>query len=394
MATWREDAQENRELQIKSGVDKKKLLGSTKQTTKDGAKKDSKNKSGGEYYVYPIGDANKKTPNRDSLLIKCIKYLPPKASSDDAIKYESKVDAQEAVYSKQGGFLGIGGKQVLEKEGVKAVDAKWNIGTDASDRFKRDTGNGKQQIQYYIELPIPQQINDSNSVTWGENSMNLFQLAGLTGAKQLIETPGKAVENLVSVGKDVLGGQGGGSNVLGLSPDVANALSAAVAGKAVNAFGANISSRSVISRATGQILNSNKELLFEGVNIRQFPFNITFTPRSMGEADAVRQIIRKLKQSMSPKRGSTTVASASGGWLIQAPDAFILEYRRGMQIHPFLNRFKPTVLTSMSVNYTGAGTYASYADGNPVSLQMSLVFKELNPIYAEDYDKVEGGVGY
>ena len=243
-------------------------------------------------------------------------------------------------------------------------------------------------------MPIPQQINDSNSVTWGENSMNLFQLAGLTGAKQLIETPGKAVEDLVSVGKNVLGGQGGGSNVLGLNDDVANALSAAVAGKAVNAFGANISSRSVISRATGQILNSNKELLFEGVNIRQFPFNITFTPRSMGEADAVRQIIRKLKQSMSPKRGSTTVASASGGWLIQAPDAFILEYRRGKDIHPFLNKFKPTVLTSMSVNYTGAGTYASYADGNPVSLQVSLVFKELNPIYAEDYDKVKEGVGY
>ena len=44
MGTWRVDPQENRELQIKSGVDKKKLLGSTKQTTKDGAKKDSKNK--------------------------------------------------------------------------------------------------------------------------------------------------------------------------------------------------------------------------------------------------------------------------------------------------------------------------------------------------------------
>ena len=65
-----------------------------------------------------------------------------------------------------------------------------------------------------------------------------------------------------------------------------------------------------------------------------------------------------------------------------------------MQIHPFLNKFKPTVLTSMSVNYTGAGTYASYADGKPVSLQMSLVFKELNPIYAEDYDKDDIGVGF
>ena len=393
MGTWRVDPQENRELQIKSGVDKKKLLGSTKQTTKDGAKKDSKNKGGdGKYYAYPID--SDKSVHRDSLLIKCIKYLPPKASSDDAIKYQNGQDAQEAVYSKQGGFLGIGGKQVLEKEGVKAVDAKWNIGTDASDRFKRDTGNGKQQIQYYIELPIPQQINDSNSVTWGENSMNLFQLAGLTAAKQAIENPDELAKNIVSVGKDVLGGQGGGSNVLGLTPDVANALSAAVAGKAVNALGANISSRSVISRATGQILNSNKELLFEGVNIRQFPFNITFTPRSKNDVNAVREIIRKLKRSMAPKRGSTTVASASGGWLIQAPDAFILEYRRGRDIHPFLNKFKPTVLTSMSVNYTGAGTYASYADGNPVSLQMSLVFKELNPIYAEDYDKVKGGVGY
>ena len=392
MGTWRVDPQENRELQIKSGVDEKKLLGSTKQTTKDGAKKDKKDKPIGQYYAYPID--SDKSVHRDSLLIKCIQYQPPKAGSDDAIKYVNNVEAQDAVYGKQGGFLGIGGKKVLEKESVKAVDAKWNIGTDASDRFNRDAGTKKQKIQYYIELPIPQQINDSNSVTWGENSMNLFQLAGLTGAKQLIETPGKAVEDLVSVGKNVLGGQGGGSNVLGLNEDVANALSAAVAGKAVNAFGANISSRSVISRATGQILNSNKELLFEGVNIRQFPFNITFTPRSSGEASAVRQIIRKLKQSMAPKRGSTTVANASGGWLIQAPDAFILEYRRGKDIHPFLNKFKPTVLTSMSVNYTGAGTYASYADGNPVSLQMSLVFKELNPIYAEDYDKVEGGVGY
>ena len=391
MGTWRVDPQENRELQIKSGVDEKKLLGSTKQTTKEGAKKDKKDKPIGQYYAYPID--SDKSVHRDSLLIKCIQYQPPKAGSDDAIKYEGGKSAQDAVYGKQGGFFGIGGKKVLEKEAVKAVDAKWNIGTDASDRFNRDAGTKKQKIQYYIELPIPQQINDSNSVTWGENSMNLFQLAGLTAAKQAIENPKELAENLVSVGKDVLG-DGGGSNVLGLNDDVANALSAAVAGKAVNAFGANISSRSVISRATGQILNSNKELLFEGVNIRQFPFNITFTPRSSGEASAVRQIIRKLKQSMAPKRGSTTVANASGGWLIQAPDAFILEYRRGKDIHPFLNKFKPTVLTSMSVNYTGAGTYASYADGNPVSLQMSLVFKELNPIYAEDYDKVEGGVGY
>ena len=52
----------------------------------------------------------------------------------------------------------------------------------------------------------------------------------------------------------------------------------------------------------------------------------------------------------------------------------------------------------MTVNYTNSGTYASYSDGTPVSIQMNLTFKELNPIYFEDYlDFEEGdnnGVGF
>ena len=370
----------------------KSIQGSSKQTTKDGAKK---GESEGSYLMYPMGEANKATFDRDSLLIKAIEYLPPGKGSGgakDEMMFDKGASGSDAVYKTEGGFLGIGGKKVLDKAAVPKRDVSWSMGTDASDRFSRDTANGKQKILYYIELPIPQQINDSNSVTWGENSMNLFQLAGLTFAKNMVENPGQGIQDVTQFVQDNVLSKDGAKK-LGLNEDVANAVSGGIAGAAVNTFGGNVSTRSVISRTTGQILNSNKELLFEGVNIRQFPFNISFTPRSSREADLVRQIIRKLKQSMAPKRKSGP-GGASGGWLIKAPDAFILEYRRGMQIHPFLNRFKPTVLTSMSVNYTGAGTYASYADGKPVSLQMSLVFKELNPIYAEDYDKVEGGVGY
>lgn len=373
----------------------KSVQGSTKQTTKDGAKKDN-GKSAPSYLVYPIGQANQETIDRDSLLIKAIEYLPPGEGGGgpkDEMIFDPGSTGADAVYKTEGGFLGIGGKKVLDKAAVPKRDVSWSMGTDASDRFSRDTANGKQKILYYIELPIPQQINDSNSVTWGENSMNLFQLAGLTFAKNVVERPGETVGDVTRFVQENVFAPGQARKNLGINQDVADAISGAIAGAAVNTFGGNVSPRSVISRTTGQILNSNKELLFEGVNIRQFPFNITFTPRSSGEADAVRQIIRKLKKSMSPKRKGT-VAGSSGGWLIKAPDAFILEYRRGMQIHPFLNKFKPTVLTSMSVNYTGAGTYASYADGKPVSLQMSLVFKELNPIYAEDYDKDDKGVGF
>ena len=45
----------------------------------------------------------------------------------------------------------------------------------------------------------------------------------------------------------------------------------------------------------------------------------------------------------------------------------------------------------MSVNYTGEGTYATYENGEPVSMVMDLGFKELEPIYSGDYEENEGG---
>ena len=53
-------------------------------------------------------------------------------------------------------------------------------------------------------------------------------------------------------------------------------------------------------------------------------------------------------------------------------------------------------MPSLSVNYSGSNTYATYSDGTPVHMQLSLSFRELTPIYNEDYNSTEGktGVGY
>ena len=53
-------------------------------------------------------------------------------------------------------------------------------------------------------------------------------------------------------------------------------------------------------------------------------------------------------------------------------------------------------LTGLSVNYTNAGTYASYGDGSAVSIRLTMSCKELNPIYSEDYDVMgeSDGVGF
>ena len=47
----------------------------------------------------------------------------------------------------------------------------------------------------------------------------------------------------------------------------------------------------------------------------------------------------------------------------------------------------------MQVNYTGSGTYATYNDGAPVHMIMTLSFQELSPVYAEE-QREAGGTGY
>ena len=68
---------------------------------------------------------------------------------------------------------------------------------------------------------------------------------------------------------------------------------------------------------------------------------------------------------------------------------------KGGKKHPVLNSFLPMALVDLQVNYTGSNTYSTFWDGTPTHMQMSLAFKELNPIYSEDYDNTDPkSVGY
>ena len=102
-----------------------------------------------------------------------------------------------------------------------------------------------------------------------------------------------------------------------------------------------------------------------------------FSPRNSEEAKIVLQIIRNFKQSMSPKKGEGGGAlggtgKVAGGLFIKSPDVFMLEYKTGGQIHQFLNSFKVCALTSLAVNYTGAGTWATYSDSTPIKITVDL----------------------
>lgn len=230
----------------------------------------------------------------------------------------------------------------------------------------------------YIFLPIPQQVSDALSVGYAEDSLNPLQAGGIAATSNLIEQPRKALADATEFSKAIISG----TFNKGVDSGTVNAIKAAASGTALNSFGANVSASSLIARASGQILQSNLELLFSNVTLRSFPFVYDFAPRNPPEAEAVKGIIRTLKKAMVPKRGDNPAL------FIKAPDVFQLEYKTGNKNHPFLNMFKVCVLSDLAVNYTASGTYATYGDAAPVHIQVQMTFKEINPIYAEDYDEL------
>ena len=237
-----------------------------------------------------------------------------------------------------------------------------------------------------ILLPIPQSIQDSNGVRWGEDSLNPFAAAGLgvvtntmnaDGVSEAIKT---ATSNALDLGKNIY--------------EQRNLSNLFFGSKIINALGGNTSFQGLISRTTGQVLNPNLELLFNGVTLRSFSFDFDLSPRDKREAEEIRSIIRTFKKNMSAKGGSS--GSIGEGLFIKSPNVFQITYQTGDKDHEYLNQFKPMALKNMSVNYTGSGTYATYSDTSPVHYKMNLQFQELDPVYAEDYDEGKGlkGVGY
>ena len=379
---------ENKKLPVyggpQGGLDKKK-----KQT--------SSRRPPAKLYTYPIPQGPSERTG-DRLVIKCLEYEPPKATN-------MQVDVLNAFMDDGNGnrqFIGMDERKAIKSGDLKGLknqvtgqplkhDDPMEIRFGSVDGNSRMSAGMSSLLKYIIELPIPQELTDSNSVTWGEDRINALEMAALEVAQGVMATEGVG-ENAAQLANAAVTALNTGISIPGLDSDTQGAVRAAISGAAVGALGSNVSAKSVIARSTGQIMNNNLELLFQGVNLRSFPFTITFSPRDDRESRMVKDIIRRLKQSMAPKIGDKA-AGAAGGIFLKSPDVFQLKYLKDGEDHPFLNSFKLAALTGMTMNYTNAGTYTTYEDGTPVNLRMSLTFKELNPIYAEDYLQTGAGPG-
>lgn len=340
--------QDPREIARQRGLGANYSGNSTRGGEKQTETKDNKTKTNkvdrNLRYPYAMLDSN-----TDYLKIDIATYSPPTLNLSNAV-----VDA----------------KDPETKEEIKTINKNFSLETGSNVNR-----NIIKQAKHTIILPIPQQLSDTSSISWGDAGLNALEAFGVSVTQGAMTQGAEGIQQALNVVRE-------NKNAL-LSEDVRKAVAAALAGEAIGLVGGNVSGSQLVSRATGQVFNPNLELLFEGVNIRSFPFSFEFFPRNPTEADQVKRIIRTFKKSMSARKTGTADI------FIKAPDVFQLTFMKGGNKHPFLNRFLPMALTNMNLSYTGSNTYSTFYDGTPTHMKLDLTFKELNPIYFEDYEALE-----
>ena len=222
-----------------------------------------------------------------------------------------------------------------------------------------------------VTLPVPGGISDQNNADWGDGRMNPLQAAGL-------EAAGRALSGNLEAGMR--------SVADATNSIVANKDAVKSTLKGIFAAGAvGLDPNEVLARTQGAVINPNLELLFKGPTLRPFNFTFQMGARNSDESDLIMEILRFFKQGSAPQRTQSQM-------LIKAPHTFQIEYLHNGAENKFLNRIKECALLSVGVNYTPNNNYATFANGAPVSVELTLGFKELDPVFNDDYDRP--GVGF
>ena len=228
-----------------------------------------------------------------------------------------------------------------------------------------DIDDRKKVRKGVVSLPMQPSISEAMNVNWGSSELNPLQIMGANVAMPLMGLDFDGAMNALTTA----GNQAAGD----LNADLIKSF---FAGRAVGA--------DLIGRGTGQAINNNVEVLFNGPELRSFNYTYRFTPREPKEAKEIKQIIRFFKKSMAPKRSASRI-------FLKSPNVFKLKYTfKDGGSHPFLNNIKMCALKSFNVDYTPDGSYSTYSDdgegdGSMTSYQVSLGFMEMTPIYNDDY---------
>ena len=222
-------------------------------------------------------------------------------------------------------------KHWLRIEAFKSVSQVIS-GNPDSDRYGDSVGE--------VKIIAPQSINESNSQSYDViDQMLLGSVSqGLGGVFNRFESP----------------------NMTGGLMNIAEAMGVP---------GAKMTAGALRSAA-----NPQKEKFYTAPNFRSHSFSWEFAPHDAGEAQALDEIIKFLTKQSYPERDGAT--------RFIYPSEFKITHvvNTGGEFEGF-NKYAKTVLTDISVNYSGAGVAQSFSGGGAAFVKLQTTFTETNLLH-------------
>jgi len=208
-----------------------------------------------------------------------------------------------------------------------------------------------------IYLPVPENLTQNFSVKYNPQDVGLAmsaanELQDLTGGQPGIENAMSAlgettIKELRESGERLLKYVGQG---------MAQGSESALGG--------------LVGRQQNQIANPHPSVFFNGVDLRTYTMEWVLVPRNSTESNVVRALIRTIRDKALPKR--------KGNFL-----SYPALVKPTIKNANFGANYKKAHISSISINYTAAGTSAFFVNGQPVAVQLSLEFSEAE-LYLED----------
>lgn len=365
------------------------LIDEYKQQQKDLEKVDS-----GELI---LADLEKRQNHRDELRKDAIKVqagkIPPAtvtATSPTALRYPSSPtidNSHDYVTFQFYKYAPPFRKRERTRTTIKA-DGKTDNKKDISANLYDYNQASKEENQYKkktnappIVLYMPEDISTGFRSNWtgkafGNFATGALMSAGAEGGLDKLSASAKTVENSLKNFVPIVG---------------AKALA-----KVVKKIGGDtLDINDITGGMSGAILNPNVELMYGGGDLRNFSLNFKLVPRDASEKSIINQICSEFKKAMLPKMdpgdvlGSNNDGTFAG--FIGVPDLCRVAFMHGGNEHEALPRFKMCAITQVDVNYTPDGTYATYYDGQPVAVQLTVSFQETKLVFSEEIG-TKGGI--
>ncbi len=249
-------------------------------------------------------------------------------------------------------------------------------------------GKNTMETKTSIALPIPKNLTENYQVDYKQVSLGALVggfKQGAVGAANNQLTGDLEKRLSVSVGSVLTeaalrGFEEAGTKMAGTLPIGGDAVASVV----TTAKNVGTEIKEALDFATEQSLglayNPNLTLVLGGPRLRSHQFTWFLAAKNYDESKAIKEIINELRKAMLP--------SSADGFIYKYPNYALL------RIHPkndFLYKFKPCVITGLSVNYAGAG-YPSFMQGKeagnhpPTLIELTISFQEVETIIRENIE--------